>query len=71
MGVAGPGLHSAAKPDLTVNHRIRQVAIGLEFSHGLDFTVDGVAAAGGVGRASVVRRYATKRGSCSKATCAW
>jgi AcrR family transcriptional regulator len=49
------------KPDPTVDHRIRQAATGLVLSHGLDFTMDDVAKTAGVGRASVFRRYATKR----------
>lgn len=49
------------KPDPTVDHRIRQAATELLLSHGLDFTMDDVAKAAGVGRASVFRRYATKR----------
>ncbi|NUR87094.1 MAG: TetR/AcrR family transcriptional regulator [Nonomuraea sp.] len=49
------------KPDPTVDHRIRQAAAELVLSQGLDFTMDDVARAAGVGRASVFRRYATKR----------
>ncbi|MBF8185922.1 TetR/AcrR family transcriptional regulator C-terminal ligand-binding domain-containing protein [Nonomuraea sp. K274] len=49
------------KPDPTVDHRIRQAATALVLSRGFDFTMDDVAAAAGVGRASVFRRYATKR----------
>ena len=49
------------KPDPTVDHRIRQAAAGLVLSHGLDFTMDDVATAAGVGRASVFRRYGSKR----------
>lgn len=49
------------KPDPTVDHRIRQAAAELVLSRGLDFTMDDVAEAAGVGRASVFRRYATKR----------
>ncbi|NRQ36797.1 TetR/AcrR family transcriptional regulator C-terminal ligand-binding domain-containing protein [Nonomuraea sp. NN258] len=49
------------KPDPTVDHRIRQAAGELLLTRGFDFTMDDVAAAAGVGRASVFRRYATKR----------
>ncbi|SDJ58025.1 DNA-binding transcriptional regulator, AcrR family [Nonomuraea maritima] len=49
------------KPDPTVDDRIRQAAADLLLSRGLDFTVDDVAATAGVGRASVFRRYGTKR----------
>ncbi|MFC7566173.1 TetR-like C-terminal domain-containing protein [Actinomadura namibiensis] len=49
------------KPDPEVDARIRQAAVSLLFSKGPSFTVDEVAAAAGVGRASVFRRYATKR----------
>jgi AcrR family transcriptional regulator len=49
------------KPDPTVDHRIRQAAAGLMLTRGLDFTMDDVAEAAGVGRASVFRRYPTKR----------
>ncbi|MET8865008.1 TetR-like C-terminal domain-containing protein [Nonomuraea sp. NPDC004580] len=49
------------KPDPSVDHRIRQAAATLVLSHGLDFTMDDVAAAAGVGRASVFRRYGGKR----------
>ncbi|GAA3667098.1 TetR/AcrR family transcriptional regulator [Nonomuraea antimicrobica] len=49
------------KPDPTVDHRIRQAATELVLARGFDFTMDDVAAAAGVGRASVFRRYATKR----------
>ncbi|WP_067813339.1 TetR-like C-terminal domain-containing protein [Actinomadura kijaniata] len=49
------------KPDPEVDARIRQAAVSLLFSKGPSFTMDEVAAAAGVGRASVFRRYATKR----------
>ncbi|WP_219468419.1 TetR-like C-terminal domain-containing protein [Nonomuraea rhizosphaerae] len=49
------------KPDPTVGLRIRKAATDLVLSRGFDFTMDDVAAAAGVGRASVFRRYATKR----------
>ncbi|MEU4515533.1 TetR/AcrR family transcriptional regulator [Nonomuraea wenchangensis] len=49
------------KPDPTVDHRIRQAATRLVLTHGFDFTMDDVAEEAGVGRASVFRRYPTKR----------
>ncbi|MFI6598225.1 TetR/AcrR family transcriptional regulator [Nonomuraea sp. NPDC050536] len=49
------------KPDPTVDLRIRQAATILAITKGLDFTMDDVAEQAGVGRASVFRRYATKR----------
>ncbi|TDD47845.1 TetR family transcriptional regulator [Nonomuraea terrae] len=49
------------KADPAVGERIRQAAATLVLTHGLDFTMDDVAAAAGVGRASVFRRYGSKR----------
>ncbi|QFG22593.1 TetR-like C-terminal domain-containing protein [Actinomadura sp. WMMB 499] len=49
------------KPDPGVDARIKQAAVTLLLSKGPSFTVDEVAAAAGVGRASVFRRYPTKR----------
>ncbi|MGI5269240.1 TetR-like C-terminal domain-containing protein [Nonomuraea sp. CA-218870] len=51
----------ARKPDPEVDLRIKQAAAALLFTKGLDFTMDEVAQAASVGRASVFRRYATKR----------
>lgn len=49
------------KPDPSVDLRIRRAAADLILTHGLDFTMDDVARAAGVGRASVFRRFATKK----------
>ncbi|MBE1530966.1 TetR-like C-terminal domain-containing protein [Actinomadura algeriensis] len=49
------------KPDPEVDARIRRAAVELLVGKGPSFTMDEVAAAAGVGRASVFRRYATKR----------
>ncbi|REE97193.1 TetR/AcrR family transcriptional regulator [Thermomonospora umbrina] len=49
------------KPDPEVDARIRQAAVILLASKGTRFTMDEVAATAGVGRASVFRRYPTKR----------
>ncbi|MDL4773032.1 TetR/AcrR family transcriptional regulator [Actinomadura xylanilytica] len=49
------------KPDPDVDARIKQAAVTLLVSKGPSFTMDEVASAAGVGRASVFRRYATKR----------
>ncbi|MBB5082055.1 TetR-like C-terminal domain-containing protein [Nonomuraea endophytica] len=51
----------ARKPDPEVDVRIKRAATTLIFTKGLDFTMDEVAEAASVGRASVFRRYATKR----------
>ncbi|MFG1947518.1 TetR-like C-terminal domain-containing protein [Nonomuraea sp. NPDC048826] len=51
----------ARKPDPAVDARIKQAAMTLIHAKGLDFTMDDVAQAASVGRASVFRRYATKR----------
>jgi AcrR family transcriptional regulator len=49
------------KPDPDVDARIKQAAVTLLVSKGPSFTMDEVASAADVGRASVFRRYATKR----------
>jgi AcrR family transcriptional regulator len=49
------------KPDPDVDARIKQAAVTLLVSKGPSFTMDEVATAAHVGRASVFRRYATKR----------
>lgn len=49
------------KPDPSVDLKIKEAATSLLFTKGFDFTMDEVAEAAGVGRASVFRRYATKR----------
>lgn len=49
------------KPDPTVDARIKEAAVTLLATKGPSFTMDEVASAAGVGRASVFRRYATKR----------
>ncbi|HEX4814237.1 MAG TPA: TetR/AcrR family transcriptional regulator [Nonomuraea sp.] len=49
------------RPDPTVDRRIREAATALVLTRGLDFTMDDVAETAGVGRASVFRRYPTKR----------
>ncbi|MEU8796414.1 TetR/AcrR family transcriptional regulator [Spirillospora sp. NPDC048819] len=49
------------KPDPEVDARIKQAAVTLLATKGPSFTMDEVASAAGVGRASVFRRYATKR----------
>lgn len=49
------------KPDPTVDLKIKEAAASLLFTKGFDFTMDDVAATAGVGRASVFRRYATRR----------
>ncbi|MEU7892767.1 TetR/AcrR family transcriptional regulator [Nonomuraea sp. NPDC049152] len=49
------------KPDPTLDLRIKEGAVRLMLDKGLAFTMDEVAEAAGVGRASVFRRYATKR----------
>ncbi|MFI6318731.1 TetR-like C-terminal domain-containing protein [Nonomuraea sp. NPDC050556] len=49
------------KPDPAVDRKIKEAAVGLIMAKGLDFTMDEVAAAAGVGRASVFRRYGAKR----------
>ncbi|MFI6299087.1 TetR-like C-terminal domain-containing protein [Nonomuraea sp. NPDC050790] len=51
----------ARKPDPEVDLRIKRAAATLLFTKGLDFTMDEVAQSASVGRASVFRRYATKR----------
>ncbi|MEV0589172.1 TetR-like C-terminal domain-containing protein [Nonomuraea sp. NPDC050310] len=48
-------------PDPTVDLRIREATTSLLLTKGFDFTMDEVAAAAGVGRASVFRRHASKR----------
>ncbi|NUR89574.1 MAG: TetR/AcrR family transcriptional regulator [Nonomuraea sp.] len=49
------------KPDPSVDARIKQATMTLMLAKGMDFTVDEVAEEAGVGRATVFRRYATKR----------
>ncbi|TDC91348.1 TetR/AcrR family transcriptional regulator [Actinomadura sp. 7K507] len=49
------------KPDPDLDARIEQAAVSLLASKGTSFTMDEVASAADVGRASVFRRYATKR----------
>src|ERR1041384_6189610 len=51
----------ARKPDPEVDLRIKRAATTLIFTKGLDFTMDDVAQAAAVGRASVFRRYTGKR----------
>jgi AcrR family transcriptional regulator len=51
----------ARKPDPQVGARIKQAAVELLFTRGLEFTMDDVARAASVGRASVFRRYPAKR----------
>jgi AcrR family transcriptional regulator len=49
------------RPDPGVDRRIREAATSLLLTRGLGFTMDDVAETAGVGRASVFRRYPTKR----------
>lgn len=49
------------KPDPGIQERIKRAAVELLVGKGPSFTMDEVAAAAGVGRASVFRRYPTKR----------
>ncbi|GAA2588812.1 TetR/AcrR family transcriptional regulator C-terminal ligand-binding domain-containing protein [Actinomadura fulvescens] len=49
------------KPDPGIDARIKEAAVTLLVTKGVSFTMDEAAAAAGVSRASVFRRYATKR----------
>jgi AcrR family transcriptional regulator len=49
------------RPDPAVDAKIRSAVLDLLLQRGLEVTMDEVAAHAGVGRASVFRRYATKR----------
>ncbi|KAB2352339.1 TetR/AcrR family transcriptional regulator [Actinomadura rudentiformis] len=49
------------KPDPSIDARIKEAAVSLLVTKGVSFTMDEAAAAAGVSRASVFRRYATKR----------
>jgi AcrR family transcriptional regulator len=49
------------RPDPAVDAKIRSAVLDLLLQRGLEVTMDEVAAQAGVGRASVFRRYATKR----------
>ncbi|GAA0387248.1 TetR/AcrR family transcriptional regulator [Microbispora corallina] len=49
------------RPDPAVDEKIRAAVLALLLERGLEMTMDEVAARAGVGRASVFRRYGTKR----------
>src|SRR5687768_11375741 len=49
------------RPDPAVDAKIRSAVLELLLQRGLEMTMDEVAAHAGVGRASVFRRYPTKR----------